>query len=265
MLCGFLTSFVVHETCGACFNYDMFGSAARWRPGGRVMFRRVAQHEGSRRVQDTEAYKSTAAHVELAKKMMKRDSASAPTVGDRVAFVIVKAAKGSKASDKAEDPIWALENNLPIDAQHYLEHHLKLPLMRIFEPILGERQAKSLLSGAPPQAGLVLQRCLLLAPALSNVSLQPATEERECGTRLTVGGLRRRGAHADDTDGDAERVDRRAYEVRAQVAEVHELQIQAARGARDAVRALRWQGGRGLHRLPPLCAAPPERHPVALC
>ena len=69
-------------------------------------------------------------------------------VGERVAFVIIKGAKGAKAHEKAEDPIYALEHNLPIDAQHYLEHHLSQPLLRIFEPILGEKKAKSLLSGA---------------------------------------------------------------------------------------------------------------------
>ena len=79
---------------------------------------------------------------------MKRDAATAPVVGERVAFVIIKGAKGAKANEKAEDPIYALENNLPIDAQHYLEHHLELPLMRIFEPILGEKRAKSLFTGA---------------------------------------------------------------------------------------------------------------------
>ncbi len=41
--------------------------------------------------QAAESYESKAAHVELAKKMMKRDAATAPTVGDRVAYVIVKA------------------------------------------------------------------------------------------------------------------------------------------------------------------------------
>lgn len=107
-----------------------------------------AQAQASFCLQDAESYKATAAHVELAKKMMKRDSATAPTVGERVAFVIVKGAKGAKAHEKAEDPIFALENNLPIDAQHYLDHHLTQPLMRIFEPILGEKRAKSLLSGA---------------------------------------------------------------------------------------------------------------------
>ena len=38
----------------------------------------------------------------------------------------VQAAKGVKAYDKAEDPIYALEHNLPIDFQHYLDHHLEL-------------------------------------------------------------------------------------------------------------------------------------------
>lgn len=46
---------------------------------------------------------------------------------------------------KAEDPIYVLEHNLPIDAQYYLENQLSKPLMRIFEPILGETKAKSLL------------------------------------------------------------------------------------------------------------------------
>lgn len=53
--------------------------------------------------------------------------------------------QGAKAYEKAEDPIYALEHNLPIDAQHYLEHHLSQPLMRIFEPIM--KNPKELLTG----------------------------------------------------------------------------------------------------------------------
>ena len=59
----------------------------------------------------------------------------------------VQGPKGAKAFEKAEDPIYALEHNLPIDAQHYLDHHLEQPLMRIFEPIM--RNPKDLLHGAP--------------------------------------------------------------------------------------------------------------------
>lgn len=67
-------------------------------------------------------------------------------VGDRVPYVIIKAGKNAKAYEKAEDPIFALENNLPIDFQHYLDHHLAEPIRRIFEPIL-KSGVKELLNG----------------------------------------------------------------------------------------------------------------------
>jgi DNA polymerase delta subunit 1 len=47
--------------------------------------------------------------------MRERDEASAPTVGDRVAYVMVKAVKGSKNYEKSEDPLYVLQNNIPID------------------------------------------------------------------------------------------------------------------------------------------------------
>lgn len=46
---------------------------------------------------------------------------------------------GSAAYDKSEDPLYVLENNIPIDTKHYLDNQLSKPLMRIFEPILGEK------------------------------------------------------------------------------------------------------------------------------
>ena len=63
----------------------------------------------------TTTYGNKQAHVELAERMRKRDEATAPTVGDRVAYVMVKGAKGSKAYENSEDPLWVLQNNLPID------------------------------------------------------------------------------------------------------------------------------------------------------
>lgn len=41
-------------------------------------------------------YAGKQAHVELAEKMKKRDAGSAPSLGDRVAYVIVKASKGTR-------------------------------------------------------------------------------------------------------------------------------------------------------------------------
>ncbi|KAI0334514.1 hypothetical protein GY45DRAFT_1318071 [Cubamyces sp. BRFM 1775] len=91
-------------------------------------------------------YAAKQAHVELAERMKKRDAGSAPALGDRVAYVIIKGVKGAAAYEKSEDPIYVLENNIPIDTKYYLENQLSNPLMRIFEPILGEK-ASSILSG----------------------------------------------------------------------------------------------------------------------
>ncbi|KAJ3039452.1 DNA-directed DNA polymerase delta [Rhizophlyctis rosea] len=115
-------------------------------------------------------YAAKQAHNELAERMRKRDAGSAPALGDRVSYVIVKGTKGAviltfcstqsvnarqlmeqtfidaAAYEKAEDPIFVLENNIPIDTKYYLENQLSKPLMRIFEPILGNK-ANSLLAG----------------------------------------------------------------------------------------------------------------------
>lgn len=53
-------------------------------------------------------YGNKQAHVELAKRMKQRDEASAPNVGDRVAYVMVKGAKGSKGYERSEDPLYVL-------------------------------------------------------------------------------------------------------------------------------------------------------------
>ncbi|VEU20581.1 DEKNAAC101447 [Brettanomyces naardenensis] len=92
-------------------------------------------------------YAAKQPHVELAERMRKRDPGSAPTVGDRVAYVIIKTA-GERNWEKSEDPLYVLENSLPIDTKYYLENQLSKPLIRIFEPILGERRARELLTGS---------------------------------------------------------------------------------------------------------------------
>lgn len=92
-------------------------------------------------------YASKQAHVELAERMKKRDPGSAPQLGDRVAYVIIKTA-GDKNYEKSEDPLYVLENSLPIDVKYYLDNQLTKPLERIFNPILGESKTKELLGGA---------------------------------------------------------------------------------------------------------------------
>lgn len=91
-------------------------------------------------------YAGKQAHSELAQRMRQRDPGSAPSLGDRVPYVIIQGKSTDKNYDKSEDPVYVLEKNLPIDTNYYLENQLSKPLLRIFEPILGEK-ASSLLSG----------------------------------------------------------------------------------------------------------------------
>ncbi|XP_065322772.1 DNA polymerase delta catalytic subunit-like isoform X2 [Gordionus sp. m RMFG-2023] len=92
-------------------------------------------------------YAGKQAHVELAHKMRKRDPGSAPSLGDRIPYVIIAGSKGSPAYTRAEDPIYVLENNIPIDTQYYLDNQISKPLLRIFEPILGDKAESILLRG----------------------------------------------------------------------------------------------------------------------
>lgn len=62
-------------------------------------------------------------------------------------YVLTAAAKNTPAYMKAEDPIYVLENCIPIDSKYYLENQLAKPLLRIFEPILGDKAESILLRG----------------------------------------------------------------------------------------------------------------------
>ncbi|KAI8146145.1 DNA polymerase family B-domain-containing protein [Fennellomyces sp. T-0311] len=92
-------------------------------------------------------YTAKQPHVELANRMKKRDPGSAPSTGDRVAFVYTRAANNTAAYERSEDPLYVLDNNIPIDTRYYLDNQLSNPLIRIFEPILGEKASETLLKG----------------------------------------------------------------------------------------------------------------------
>ena len=91
-------------------------------------------------------YVGKQAHVELAEKMKKRDEGTAPSVGDRVPYVMIKGTKNSKNYENSEDPKFVLENDCPIDTNYYIENQLKKPLIRLFEHVLsGKIEAEKLL------------------------------------------------------------------------------------------------------------------------
>lgn len=68
--------------------------------------------------------------------MRKRDPGSAPRLGDRVPYVIVSKGKNVPAYEKAEDPIYVLQHNVPLDTDYYLHHQLENPLIRLFDSVL---------------------------------------------------------------------------------------------------------------------------------
>eukprot|EP01127_Copromyxa_protea_P018831 TRINITY_DN6007_c0_g1_i1.p1 TRINITY_DN6007_c0_g1~~TRINITY_DN6007_c0_g1_i1.p1 ORF type:complete len:1070 (-),score=207.54 TRINITY_DN6007_c0_g1_i1:89-3298(-) len=93
-----------------------------------------------------DAYTSPQPHIVLADKMRARSPATAPHVGDRIPYVIIKGNKNSRLYERAEDPLYVLEHSLSIDASYYLENQLIKPLVRIFSPVM-ENPKRSLLQG----------------------------------------------------------------------------------------------------------------------
>jgi DNA polymerase delta subunit 1 len=79
-------------------------------------------------------YKVPMAHVAVRDKMKARAPGSEPQQGDRVSFVIIKG--DGKMYEKAEDPAWVREKNLPIDYQYYFTNQFKKPVQDLLEPLI---------------------------------------------------------------------------------------------------------------------------------
>ncbi len=79
------------------------------------------------------AYKGIQPHVELLKKLKKRDEASAPGIGDRIGFVIIHGTQ--LLSERSEDPEYVKIHKLKVDSKYYIENQILPPLERVFEAI----------------------------------------------------------------------------------------------------------------------------------
>jgi len=95
------------------------------------------------------SYKGIQPHIELVKKMKKRDPSSAPGVGDRVGYVIVKGVQ--MLSKRTEDPEYVKKHKIPIDSKYYIDSQLMPPLERLFEAL---NVNKSDLVGIGKQLGI---------------------------------------------------------------------------------------------------------------
>ncbi len=79
------------------------------------------------------SYKGVQPHIELVKKMRKRDPTSLTGIGDRIGYVIVQGL--GMMSKRAEDPEYVKKHKLKVDAKYYIESQLLPPLERVFESL----------------------------------------------------------------------------------------------------------------------------------
>ncbi|HPT37436.1 MAG TPA: DNA polymerase domain-containing protein, partial [Methanothrix sp.] len=96
------------------------------------------------------SYKNKQPHIQLVEKIKERGG-TVPGVGDRVPFVIIQGKRGKKNRElfvnRAEDPVYALENNMPIDTEYYVEKQILPPVLRIFESFGVDRDRLCVNSG----------------------------------------------------------------------------------------------------------------------
>jgi DNA polymerase elongation subunit (family B) len=96
--------------------------------------------------QEVSEYKTQQAHTVLASKMFKRDASDAPVVGDRIPYVMIGETTDN-IRELAEDPLYAMEHQCPINVKYYIENQLRKPLERLLVPIIGVRKTAEIFSG----------------------------------------------------------------------------------------------------------------------
>jgi len=121
-------------------------------------------------------YTTPQAHTILAAKMTKRDSSTAPIVGDRVQFVMV--GEGTDGvRDLAEDPLYVLEHEIPINVSYYINNQLKKPLERLFIPIIGTKRTSEIFRGDHTRKRIKPRST---KPPATNSIMMFATLDRTC-------------------------------------------------------------------------------------
>jgi len=80
-------------------------------------------------------------HLTVAMKQEMREKGYGPKSGDRVPYIFLDTGDRKHLQfQKAEDPQYAIDNNLKIDAEYYLDHGLRSPLESLFEVFLDDPQ-----------------------------------------------------------------------------------------------------------------------------
>jgi DNA polymerase elongation subunit (family B) len=78
-------------------------------------------------------------HVQVHNKMRQRKPGSEPQSGDRVPYLLTKTEDPkAKAFEKAEDPVYVTENNIPVDYHYYFVNKFLNPVCDLLEPLVPE-------------------------------------------------------------------------------------------------------------------------------
>lgn len=87
------------------------------------------------------ATKGIPAHVAVAKRMQARDPSYEAGPAERIPYVIV-ANGGRTVAERAEDPLWAINHQMPLDVTYYVDKQLAGPVARILMWKYGSAQDK---------------------------------------------------------------------------------------------------------------------------
>ncbi|MFH0889614.1 MAG: DNA-directed DNA polymerase [Candidatus Aenigmatarchaeota archaeon] len=129
-------------------------------------------------------------HIELVKKMQKRNPAEAPGVGDRVGYVITKG--NQLLSRRSEDPDFVVKNKIDIDPTYYVENQLLPPVERIFialgfskSELLGKGRQRSLMETTPKKPSNVFDG-FVCAGCGANFTSAPLSGMCKCGAKIQI-------------------------------------------------------------------------------
>jgi hypothetical protein len=88
-----------------------------------------------------ENYKNEPAHLAVARRMKARDPSYESGPAERIPFVIVSNG-GKNVTQRAEDPLWAIKEQIPIDIDYYIQNQLAGPCSRILMWFFASAQDK---------------------------------------------------------------------------------------------------------------------------
>jgi hypothetical protein len=78
-------------------------------------------------------------HVQVHNKMRQRKPGSEPQSGDRVPYLLTKTEDPkARAFEKAEDPVYVEEHNIPVDYHYYFLNKFLNPVCDLLEPLVPE-------------------------------------------------------------------------------------------------------------------------------